>query len=126
MKKATVFAAAIAILGLTSLDANAQTQKETKTTETKTQAQTQGQQQAEQVKQDGRELVKQDQLPEGVQNALKSDVYKDWTVGEIYKVAPAAGAPNAEVVYEVRMTNAQGQAGVVRMNEKGGAASTEE
>ncbi|GHA69268.1 hypothetical protein [Pontibacter akesuensis] len=131
MKKVTVFAAAIAILGLTSLDANAQTQTEKKTqaqtqTQQDQQTQTQGQQQAEQVKQDGRELVKQDQLPEGVQNALKSDVYKDWTVGEIYKVAPAAGAPNAEVVYEVRMTNAQGQAGVVRMNEKGGAASTEE
>ncbi|GAB3826811.1 hypothetical protein [Pontibacter rugosus] len=126
MKKATVFAAAIAIIGLTSLDASAQTQGQTATQGQTTQTQTQGQQQTEQVQQEqGREVVQQDQLPEGVKNALKSDVYKDWTVGEIHKVAPTAGA-GGEVVYEVKMTNAQGQAGVVRMNEKGGAASSEE
>ncbi|WP_299755936.1 hypothetical protein [uncultured Pontibacter sp.] len=113
MKKATFFAAAIAILGLTSINANAQTQN-------------QGQQ-TEQVQEQGnRELVTQDQLPEAVQNALKSDVYKDWTVGEIYKVAPEEGAANTEVVYEVKLTNAEGQEGVVRMNEKGGAAESEQ
>ncbi|MDX5437379.1 MAG: hypothetical protein LPK03_09310 [Pontibacter sp.] len=114
MKKATFFAAAIAILGFTSIDANAQTQ-----------GQAQGQQ-TEQTQEGNRELVTQDQLPEAVQNALKSDVYKDWTVGEIYKVTPAEGAANAEVVYEIKMTNAEGQAGIVRMNEKGGAANEKE
>ncbi|MCX2738412.1 hypothetical protein [Pontibacter anaerobius] len=114
MKKATFFAAAIAILGFTSLNAQAQEQ-----------AQTQGQQ-TEQVQEQGnRELVTQDQLPEAVQNALKSDVYKDWTVGEIHKITPEEGAANAEVVYEIKLTNAEGQEGVVRMNEKGGAAESE-
>ncbi|WP_276497685.1 hypothetical protein [Pontibacter litorisediminis] len=115
MKKATFFAAAIAILGFTSLDANAQTQ-----------GQTQGQQTEQAQQQGNREVVTQDQLPEAVQNALKSDVYKDWTVGEITKITPEEGAANAEVVYEVKLTNAEGQEGVVRMNEKGGAAESDQ
>ncbi|ARS37329.1 hypothetical protein [Pontibacter actiniarum] len=121
MKKATFFAAAIAILGFTSLDANAQTQTQGQAQQEQTQTQGQAQQTAEAG---NREQVTQDQLPEGVQNALKSDVYKDWTVGEIYKVSPQEGDANGEVVYEVKMTNAEGQAGVVRMNEKGGAAAS--
>lgn len=104
------------MLGFASLDAVAQTQ-----------GQNQGQQQQQQTEQQAegnRELVTQDQLPEAVKNALKSDVYKDWTVGEIYKITPEEGAANAEVVYEITMTNAEGQEGVVRMNEKGGAADS--
>ncbi|TPE44889.1 hypothetical protein [Pontibacter mangrovi] len=122
MKKATFFAAAIAILGFTSLEANAQTQQG----QTQTQGQQQGEQMQEQNANENREAVTQDQLPEAVQNALKSDVYKDWTVGEIYKVTPTEGAANAEAVYEIKMTNAEGQSGVVRMNEKGGAADSSE
>ncbi|AKD03080.1 hypothetical protein POKO110462_09830 [Pontibacter korlensis] len=122
MKKATFFAAAIAILGFTSLDANAQMQGQGQQGQTQTQGQ-QGQQTG-QTQEGNREQVTQDQLPEAIQNALKSDVYKEWTVGEIYKVTPTEGAANSEVVYEVRMTNASGQAGVVRLNEKGGAADS--
>ena len=109
MKKVTFLAAAIAVLGVTSFNANAQTQAE------------QGQTQTEQQGQEGKEKVAQDQLPDAVQTALKSDTYKDWTVGDIYKVAPADA--NGKVVYEVNLTNAQGQSGIVRMDEKGGDAS---
>ena len=114
MKKASFLAAAIAVLGFTSLDASAQT------TTTTQQEQTPAAQQEEK-----KEKVVQDQLPAPVQSALKSDTYKDWTIGDIYKVAPAAGAAEGTAVYEVTMTNAQGQTGVVRMNEKGGDASKE-
>lgn len=112
MKKATFLAAAIALLGFTSLDASAQTSPQ--------QGQTPAAQQGQEEK---REKVTQDQLPQPVQTALKSDTYSDWTIGDIYKIEPATG--EGEVVYEVTMTNEQGQSGVVRMNERGGAASEE-
>jgi len=117
MKKATFILAAIAFLGFASLDASAQVQ-----------GQNQGnQQQQTEQEQGNRELVTKDQLPEAVQNALASDVYKDWTVGEIYKITPEEGdTANTEVVYEIKMTNAEGQEGVVRMNEKGGAAKSDQ
>ncbi|RIJ36696.1 hypothetical protein [Pontibacter oryzae] len=119
MKKATFFAAATAILGLTSINANAQVQGQV-------QGQVKAQTEAiEQTVQDvNHQVVKLEETPEAVQNALKNDVYKDWTVGEISKVAPKEGDVNAEVVYEVKMTNAAGQTGVVRMNAEGGAATT--
>jgi len=111
MKKVTFLAAAIALLGITSLDANAQTSTQ------------QSQPQTEQGQEGNKEKVTQDQLPAPVQTALKSDTYKDWTIGDIYKVAPAAGDTAGKTVYEVTMTNAQGQTGMVRMDEKGGDAS---
>ncbi|RDV16039.1 hypothetical protein DXT99_06645 [Pontibacter diazotrophicus] len=111
MKKTTFLAAAIALLGLSSLDASAQASTQ--------QAQTPVTQEQEEKK----EKVTQDQLPEPVKAALQSDTYKDWTVGEIHKVVPATGETEGSAVYEVTMTNAEGQTGVVRMNEKGGDAS---
>ncbi len=112
MKKVTFLAAAIALVGMSSMDANAQT--------TTPQEQAPAAQQGQEEK---KEKVTQDQLPAPVQAALKSDTYKDWTIGDIYALKPAAGATQGAVVYEVAMTNAQGQAGVVRMDEKGGDAS---
>ncbi|GAB3537206.1 hypothetical protein GCM10027443_29640 [Pontibacter brevis] len=97
---------------MSSLEANAQT--------TTPQEQTPA---AQQGQEENREKVTQDQLPEPVKAALKSDTYKDWTVGDIYVIKPAAGATEGAVVYEVMMTNAQGQTGTVRMDEKGGDAS---
>ena len=114
MKKVT-FLAAIALLGMSSLSASAQTSTP--------QDQTPVSQQDQEEK---KEKVTQDQLPEPVQTALKSDTYKDWTVGDIYLIKPTAGATEGAAVYEVTMTNAQGQSGVVRMNEKGGDASKQE
>ncbi|MFD2999313.1 hypothetical protein ACFS7Z_02985 [Pontibacter toksunensis] len=115
MKKVTFLAAAIALIGLSSMDANAQT--------TPQQEQTQA---AQPTQDEKKEKVTQEQLPAPVQEALKSDTYKDWTVGDIYLIKPAAEDTEGVVVYEVTMTNAQGQAGVVRMNEKGGDASKKE
>lgn len=113
MKKSFFLAAAVAFAGLTSLEAIAQTSTQ--------QEQTPATQQEEK-----KEKVTQDQLPEPVQTALKSDTYKEWTVGDIYKIAPAAGEAEGKAIYEVTMTNAQGQTGTVRMNEKGGDASSKE
>lgn len=121
MKKATFFAAAIAIIGLTSIDANAQVQGQV---QGQVKAQTDAVEQTVQAA--NRQIVKLEETPAAVQSALKNDVYKDWTVGEINKVAPKEGDANAEVVYEVQMTNAAGQTGVVRMNAEGGAATSEE
>ncbi|GAB3535851.1 hypothetical protein GCM10027443_25380 [Pontibacter brevis] len=112
MKKVTFLAAAIALAGVSSLDANAQT--------TTPQEQAPAAQQGQEEK---KEKVTQDQLPAPVQAALKSDTYKDWTIGDIYVIKPAAGTTQGAVVYEVAMTNAQGQTGVVRMDEKGADAS---
>ena len=114
MKRVTFLAAAIAVLGLTSTGANAQTSTQ--------QAPTQAEQQGQEGK---KEKVTQDQLPAAVQTALKSDTYKDWKVGDIYKVAPAEGDEAGKTVYEVAMTNAQGQTGVIKMDEKGGDAAAE-
>ncbi|MCC9136883.1 hypothetical protein ACFSKU_04945 [Pontibacter silvestris] len=116
MKKVTFLAAAIALLGVASVDANAQTTQQEQTQQT----------QPTEQKAEGANKVKvaQDELPEPVKTALKSDVYKDWTVGDIYKVSPAEGDTEGKVVYEVNMTNAQGQSGVVKMDEKGGDASS--
>lgn len=111
MKK-VFFLAAFAVTGLTSLEASAQTS-------------TQQEQNPAMQQEEKKEKVMQDQLPQPVQTALKSDTYKDWTVGEIYKIAPASVA-EGKAIYEVTMTNAQGQTGTVRMNEKGGDASTKE
>ncbi|GHA81298.1 hypothetical protein [Pontibacter akesuensis] len=113
MKKVTVLAAAIATLGLFATEASAQT----------TTPQTAAQQGQTQGQEEKKEKVTQDQLPEPVKAALKSDTYKDWTVGEIYKVAPAEGQAGAVAVYEVMLTNAQGQQGSIRIDEKGADAS---
>ena len=110
MKKATLLAAAVALVGVSSLDANALASR---------QAPAQAAQQGQEEK---KEKVTHDQLPVPVQAALKSNVYKEWKMGDIYKITPATGAESKEV-YEVTMTNALGQTGVVRMNSKGGDAS---
>ncbi|WP_162055370.1 hypothetical protein [Pontibacter pamirensis] len=112
MKKVT-FLAAIAFLGMSSLDASAQT--------TTPQEQAPAMQQEEK-----KEKVTTEQLPEPVQEALKSDTYKDWTVGDIYLIKPATEGTEGAIVYEVNLTNAQGQTGVVRMDERGGDASKKE
>ncbi|WP_161890237.1 hypothetical protein [Pontibacter russatus] len=119
MKKITFVAAAFAFVGFFSNEASAQTTTEPQ--QEQTQTQTQPAQEA-----GAKEKVAQDQLPEPVKATLASDVYKDWEIGDIYKVAPAAGATDAKVVYEVTMTNAQGQKGSVMLDEAGKDASAGE
>jgi hypothetical protein len=116
MKKVTFIAAAIALLGFTSIDANAQA-----ATQAAEQAQTQTQQQT-----DNREKVTKDQLPAPVKAVLDHEAYKEWTVGDIHKVKPAAGAANAKVLYEIALTNKEGQTGTITLDETGKDASTEE
>jgi hypothetical protein len=112
MKKVTFIAAAIALLGFTSIDANAQTQGATQATQ-----QSQGQS-------DNKEKVTKDQLPAAVKAVLDHETYKDWTVGDIYKVKPEAGAQSAKVVYEINLTNKEGQTGTITLDETGKDAST--
>ncbi|EJF11791.1 hypothetical protein I0P70_13940 [Pontibacter sp. FD36] len=113
MKKATFLAAAIALLGFTSIDANAQA------TQAAEQAQTQTQN-------DNREKVTKDQLPAPVKAVLDHEAYKEWTVGDIYKVKPAEGDANAKVVYEIALTNKEGQTGTITLDEQGQDASKEQ
>ena len=108
MKKTTIIAAAIALLGVTSINANAQTAS---------QATEQTQQQ------ENKEKITQDQLPEPVKAVLAHDTYKDWTIGDIYKVKPEAGAKKAKALYEVSLTNAAGQSGTLLLDETGKDAS---
>lgn len=113
MKKLTFVAAAFAFIGFASVDASAQTttQQTTQTTQT---AQTDSTAAAP-----AKETITKEQLPEPVKAALAHEAYKDWTVSEIYKVAPAAGAADSKVVYEFIMTNKEGKKGRVRLDETG-------
>lgn len=112
MKKVTFIAAAIALLGFTSIDANAQAEQ---------QATEQTQQQN-----DNKEKVTKEQLPAPVKAVLDHETYKEWTVGDIYKVKPAEGAANAKVVYEINLTNKEGQSGTITLDEQGKDASKED
>ncbi|MBD1398173.1 hypothetical protein H9Q13_13445 [Pontibacter sp. JH31] len=111
MKKATFLAAAIALLGFTSIDVNAQAP----------QAAHQAQQQT-----DNKEKISKEQLPEPVKAVLDHEAYKEWTVGDIFKVKPVEGAANAKTLYEISLTNKEGQTGTILLDETGKDASTEE
>ncbi|MFD2513272.1 hypothetical protein ACFSRY_05295 [Pontibacter locisalis] len=113
MKKVTILAAAVALLGVSAVEAHAQ-------------AATQQEQATQKVQADKKEKVTHDQLPEPVKVALKSDTYKDWAVVEIFKLPPVEGAADGVVVYEVTMANAQGQKGSILLDEKGADASKKE
>ncbi|MFD1186601.1 hypothetical protein [Pontibacter rugosus] len=86
-------------------------------------------QQAEQVQTQttGKEKIKEEELPEGVKQALKSDVLKEWQVSEVYKLAPEAAAETeATPVYEVYFTNAAQQKTVAQFDEAGQAIAQTE
>ncbi|MCJ8165775.1 hypothetical protein MKJ04_13055 [Pontibacter sp. E15-1] len=112
MKKIT-FVAAIAFAGFFATEASAQTAAETP-------------QQTQAAQQGNKQKVTQEQLPEAVKTTLASDVYADWKVGDIYKVAPEAGVADAKETYEVTMTNAQGQTGSVVLDAEGKDAAEKE
>ncbi len=114
MKKVTIVAA-IAFAGFFTTEASAQTALKA---DVKAQVQT--------TQQTGKQKVTQEQLPEAVKTTLASDVYADWKVADIYKVAPAAGATEGKVTYEVTMTNAEGQTGSVVLDAEGKDASEQE
>lgn len=113
MKKTTFLAAAIALLGFTAIDANAQAAQSAEQAQTQTQN-------------DNREKVTKDQLPAPVKAVLDHEAYQEWTVGDIYKVKPAEGDANAKVVYEIALTNKEGQTGTITLDEQGQDASKEQ
>lgn len=172
MKKITILAAAIAIFGLSSIEANAQSTTKPKQEQQNQssdqlqegmgqgqsseelqqgqgqssdqlqheqgqssdqlqheQSQGQGMGENSDMSQEGmREVVTEDELPEAVRNTLESDIYQDWEIAEIHKVLPAASEQQIEgqtssAIYEVTFVNAEGQKGVVRLDEAGNAAS---
>lgn len=111
MKKATVFALAFAAFGILATEANAQTTDNTPSTQ---QPQEQAQQNA------NKEQIKEEDLPDGVKQALQNDALKGWQVSEVYKVAPeAAAGAEAKATYEVYFTNAEQKKAIARFDETG-------
>ncbi|WP_276498568.1 hypothetical protein [Pontibacter litorisediminis] len=116
MKKVTVLAFAFAAFGLISTEATAQTQNN---------ASTQQPPQSEQVQQQGqqdanKQQITEDELPEGVKQALQNEALKEWQVSEVYKVAPeAAAGAEAKATYEIFFTNAEQKKAVARFDETG-------
>lgn len=113
MKKITFVAAALVFAGFISNEASAQT----------TATPAQQEQAAAQQQGDKREKVTQEQLPAPVTTTLANEVYKDWIVGDIYKVTTT---PAGEPLYEVTMVNAAGQKGLVLLDAEGKDASEKE
>jgi hypothetical protein len=112
MKKVTLLAFAFAAFGIAS-EATAQTQN---TPSTQQPAQTEQAQPQDANKQQ----ITQEELPEGVKQALTSDALKDWQVSEVYKVAPdAAAGADAKATYEIYFTNAEQKQAVARFDETG-------
>ncbi|MBF9252954.1 hypothetical protein I2I11_06600 [Pontibacter sp. 172403-2] len=112
MKKTFVFALALASFSLLNLDAKAQsdsTQQATQQPQT-----TQAPAQEEQKQQ-----IKPEELPDAVKESLKSDALKDWTVSEVYKIAPDAADATAKPTYEVFFTNAEQKQAKARFGEDG-------
>ena len=109
MKKLTFLVAALALVGATSLNANAQSTQ----TNTTQQTQTPAGQEA------GKEKITQEQLPEAVKTKLQSEVFKAWTVSEVYKVAAADPAAGAKETYEILFTNAENKQAIARFNADG-------
>ncbi|MEJ8803761.1 hypothetical protein [Pontibacter sp. H249] len=114
MKKITVLAAAIALVGFTSVDTIAQSNTQ----------QTPMQQQQTPAQDANKAKITQDQLPQSIKEALNNEKFQDWTVSEVYKIA--AATEGAKPTYEVQFTNSTNQRAVARFNEDGTAVKSEE
>ena len=104
MKKTTILVAAIALLGVTSVDTLAQG-TQTSTQQTPVQAQ-----------EAAKEKIAAEQLPQPIKDALAKETYQTWTVSEVYKVAAAEGT---KPTYEVQFTNSTDERAIARFNEDG-------
>ncbi|MCX2740707.1 hypothetical protein [Pontibacter anaerobius] len=115
MKKVTVLAFAFAAFGFISTEATAQTQPQNNPSTQQPQTeQVQEQQDA------NKQQITEEELPEGVKQALQNEALKDWQVSEVYKVAPdAAAGADAKATYEVYFTNAEQKQAVARFYETG-------
>ncbi|GAA4422681.1 hypothetical protein GCM10023188_00540 [Pontibacter saemangeumensis] len=106
MKKATVLAIALTVLGLVSVEAKAQSSNSPSTQQPPA---------AEQVRQaTGKQQIPQEELPDGIKKALRSDVLTVWQVSEVYKVASGA-----EATYEVYFINAEQKRAIARFDGEG-------
>lgn len=118
MKKASVFAFAIAALGVFSLEANAQSTEAPSTLQP---------QATEQTHQEApKQQISAEELPDGVKQALKSTALKEWQVSEVYKIALVAQDAAAKPIYEVLFTNAEQKRAIARFNEEGKAVADQE
>lgn len=111
MKKTFVFALALASFSLVNLEAKAQSSDTTQTTPQPQTEQTQPDEQKQQIT--------PEELPDAVKEALKGDALKEWTVSEVYKVAPDAADAEAKATYEVFFTNAEEKQAKARFDEEG-------
>jgi len=104
-----VFAAAFVLLGLaTAVAARAQERPEQGTRQALEQSQS-------------KEKIPPDQLPDAVKAAILGDAYKDWQLGNVYKLKPAeAGEP---ILYEVEFLNDKQETVRVRFDETGKEAA---
>ncbi|WP_299760143.1 hypothetical protein [uncultured Pontibacter sp.] len=110
MKKVTVLAFAFAAFGFISTEATAQTQNNPSTQQPQT----------EEMQDANKQQITQEELPEGVKQALQNEALKDWQVSEVYKVAPeAAAGAEAKATYEIYFTNAEQKQAVARFDETG-------
>lgn len=110
MKKAAVLAIIITVLGLFSVEAKAQSSNSPSTQQPVT---AQAQQAA------GKQQISEEELPDGIKEALKSDVLTAWEVSEVYKVAAGAGDAKAGAIYEVYFTNAEQMRAIARFDGEG-------
>ncbi|WP_187262202.1 hypothetical protein [Pontibacter beigongshangensis] len=126
MKKVTVLAAAFALAGFLSIDANAQSQttqpaeqqtEQSATEQSAAEQSTTGQATAATAQEKEKVKVTQDQLPEPVKEVLAQEAFQEWKVEEVYKVA--GDAEGEKDTYEVICTNSAQEKGIVRIDEAG-------
>jgi hypothetical protein len=116
MYKGTVLAVAIAAFGIFSTEAKAQSDNSPSTQHPQTPEQAQ--------QESGKQQITAEELPDGVKQALQSDVLKEWQISEVYKVG--AAAQDAEATYEVYFTNAEQKRAIARFNEEGKSVAGQE
>lgn len=103
MKKISILAVAFAFVGF-----GAQAQDNSAT---------QPQQQTMQQEQENKQQIKPEELPEAVKLAVANSNYKEWTLGEVYMIAPTE--EGATAVYEVQFLSEEEEPVVVRYDEAG-------
>ncbi len=65
----------------------------------------------------GKQQISEEELPNGIKKALKSDVLTAWEVSEVYKVA--GGEEETAITYEVYFVNAEQYRAFARYDAKG-------
>ena len=118
MRKTPLLAIAIATFGVFSLEANAQSTEAPSTQLPLAAAQAQ-------VRTDKQQITAEE-LPDGIRNALKSNILREWQVSEIYRLTPVAQGTALRPTYEVLFTNAAQKRAIARYNEEGKTVADQE